>query len=152
MRLLQWIREVLRRFAPAGGNWLPWVGGVLMVLGAGSGMRAWDSTRGLIRTSATVTENTAAFAPRGGVRYVPRVRFRLPGGQLVLALTTGGSDEIEFPAGDSVPVLYPAANPQAARIATVWRLYSTAIVLGVLGIVVLDLGLIFRLIVAKSVH
>jgi hypothetical protein len=121
-----------------------------MIFGAGYWARSWDSTRGLIQTTATVTENAAAFAPGGGVQYVPRLRFRLPSGQIVLALAASGSDEIEYPAGDNLPVLYPAPNPQAARIATIWKLYSAAILLGILGIVVLDLGLIFRLMAVKS--
>jgi hypothetical protein len=150
MPWLQRFRQVLRRYYPVAGLWLPWVGGVLLVWAAVSGARAWDSTRGLVRTTATVTENVATFAAGGGVRYVPRLRFRLPDGQIVLALAASGADEIEYPAGERLPVLYPVANPQRARIATVWRLYGSAILLGILGIVVVDLGLVCRLIVAKS--
>jgi len=137
MRALQWLREVLDRFGAGTGRWLRWVGVVLMVLSAISAGRSWRSTYGLLRATATVTENVATFAPGGGVQYVPRLRFRL-------------SDEIDFPAGETIPVMYPSGHPEQAAIATVWRRYSTAIVLVVLGILILDLGLILQRIAFKQ--
>jgi hypothetical protein len=144
MRALRWLREVLDRFGPATGRWLRWIGIGLLLLSAVFAGNSWRLTRGLLRASAIVTENVAAFAPGGGVQYVPRLRFRLPSGQIVQALCGPGSDEIDFPAGEAVPVMYPAGHPERAAIATVWRRYAAAIVLGILGVIVLDLGLILQ--------
>ena len=79
-----------------------------------------------------------------GVVYTPRFRFRLPSGELVTVQDTSGSEEIFFAAGETVPVLYPAGDPQGAIIATAWRAYEGAIVWGVLGVVVFDLGWALR--------
>jgi hypothetical protein len=43
-----------------------------------------------------------------------------------------------------VPVLYRAGDPQGAVIATGWRAYEGAIVCGVLGVVVFDIGWALR--------
>jgi len=39
-----------------------------------------------------------------------------------------------------VPVLYRVDDPQGAIIATTWRAYEGAIVFGVLGVVLFDVG------------
>jgi hypothetical protein len=123
-----------------------------MLLAAISAGRSWHSTRGQIRSVATVTQNFATFAPGGGVRYTPSLRFRMPNGDLVQKLCDPGSDEIDFPAGTTIPILYPPGRPQEAVIATVWRRYGTAIILGVLGILVLDLGLIVQRLAPKNMR
>jgi hypothetical protein len=76
--------------------------------------------------------------------YTPRFRFRLPNGELEQVLAKSGSDEIEFPAGEIVPVLYRAGDPQGAIIATTWLAYEGAIVFGVLGAALFDLGWALR--------
>jgi uncharacterized membrane protein YkgB len=57
-------------------------------------------------------------------------------------LTLRGDEDPEFAAGEQVPVLYAANNPQDAVIATRWRVYKAAILLGIAGVIVLDLGLL----------
>jgi hypothetical protein len=89
-------------------------------------------------------ENVSGFAKQGGVVYTPRFRFRLPDGEVVMVLAATGSEEIEFPAGEMVPVLYRAGDPQGAVIATVWLAYEGAIVFGVLGVALFDLGWALR--------
>jgi hypothetical protein len=103
-----------------------------------------------VRAVATITENVSGFAKEGGVVYTPRLRFRLPNGELVMVQAAGGAEEIEFPAGETVPVLYRVGDPQGAIIATVWRAYEGAIVFGVLGVVLFDLGWALRLMVRAS--
>jgi len=152
MRALQWLREVLDRFGAGTGRLLRWTGAVLLLLAAVFGGRSWYSTHGLLRATATVTENVATFAPGGGVQYAPRLRFRLPSGEIVQVLCGPGSDEIDFSAGETVPVMCPAGHPDQAVIATVWRRYSDAITFGVLGILILDLGLILQRLTPKAVR
>jgi hypothetical protein len=106
-----------------------------------------------VRATATITENVSGFAKEGGVVYTPRLRFRLPNGELVMVQAAKGADEIEFAAGETVPVLYHAGDPQGAIIATAWRAYEGAIVFGVLGVVLFDLGWALRLMVrARAVQ
>ncbi len=81
--------------------------------------------------------------------YTPRFRFRLPSGELVTAQGAKGSEEVEFAAGDTVPVLYRAGDPQSAMIATAWRAYEGAIVWGVLGVLVFDVGWALRVMVRR---
>jgi hypothetical protein len=152
MQWLQSLKDALRRFAPGAGAVLPWCGGALLLLAAGFGLHAWLRTRPLVKATATVSENVASFAPGGGVVYYPRLRFRTATGELVQALTSRGSEDVDFPAGTNLPILYPANNPQAAVIATVPRIYPGALAFGILGVVVLDLGVIFLLMDRHSKH
>jgi hypothetical protein len=149
MGLLRWLRRSFERFAPPAGAVLPWVGGLLLVIAAGFGAHSWRFARERVRATATITENVPGFAKAGGVVYIPRFRFRTAGGELVQVLANSGSDEIEFPAGEIVPVLYRAGDPQGAVIATAWRMYFAAIVLGVLGAALFDLGWALRVMVRR---
>jgi hypothetical protein len=144
MEFLRWVRNAIDRIAPPLGKVLPWVGALLLVMAAGFCAHSWMFARARVRATATITENISEFAPGGGVMYTPRFRFRAASGELVTVLASSGSDEIEFAAGETVPVLYRAGDPQGAVIATVWRAYFAAIVLGVLGTALFDLGWVMR--------
>jgi hypothetical protein len=119
------------------------------VIAAGFAVHSWNFARTRVRAMATITENVSGFAKGGGVVYTPRFRFRLPSGELVMVQAAAGSDEIEFPAGETVPVLYRAGDPQGAVIATVWLAYEGAIVFGVLGVVLFDLGWALRVMMRR---
>lgn len=140
IRTLRWLRDRFYWAAPPLGRVLPPVGLLLLAMAAGFGVHSWRYTRGRVRSIATITENVSGFAPKGGVLYTPRFRFRTAGGELVTVLAASGSDEIEFAAGETVPVLYRAGDPQDAAISTVWRVYYGSIVLGLLGTALFDLG------------
>ena len=109
--------------------------------------------RGRVRATATITENVSGFAKEGGVVYTPRFRFRLPSGELVTVQAVSGptnsSGEIEFAPGETVPVLYRPGDPQGAIIATAWRAYRGAIVFGVLGVVLFDVGWALRVMLRR---
>ena len=144
MEFLRWLRKSFERVAPPLAAKLPPVGMVLLVIAAGFAVHSWMFARARVRAMATITENVSAFAPQGGVVYTPRFRFRLPDGELVMVQAARGSEDIEFPAGEQVPVLYRAGDPQGAIIATVWLAYEGAIVFGVLGVALFDLGWALR--------
>jgi hypothetical protein len=147
MTLLSLLQEFWKRFLTLGSALFPWVGGLCLVLAAGFGLHSWLFLRSAIHAQATVIENVPTQAPDGIVTYATRLRFRLPAGQIVTftdPIQSSQSDDPTFPAGTSVPIVYPAANPQAATIATVWRVYFAAIILGILGVALVDLGIIFR--------
>jgi hypothetical protein len=149
MEFLRWMRKSFERVAPPLAAVLPWVGLVLLVMAAGFAAHSWNFARGRVRATATITENVSGFAKEGGVVYTPRFRFRLPDGELVMVQAAGGTDEIEFAAGETVPVLYRAGDPQGAIIATVWLAYEGAIVFGVLGAAVFDLGWALRVMLRR---
>jgi len=144
MKFFRWLRSEFERVAPVLAGMLPLAGVLLLVVAAGFGVRSWNFTRTRVRAIATITENVSEFAKEGGVAYVPRFRFRLPSGELVTTQAAEGSEEIVFPAGETVPVLYRAADPQGAVIATTWRAYQGAIVFAVLGVVLFDVGWALR--------
>jgi len=144
MQLLHWMRRMYERFAPGLAGLLPWLGCGFLLLAAGFGTHSWMAARGQVRVTATIVENVAHFAPGGGVLYYPRLRFRTASGDIMQLTDAHGSEEAEFAPGELVPVLYPPGEPQRAVIATVWRRYPRAIVLGILGVVFVDLGLILR--------
>ena len=144
MELLRWLRKSFARVAPSLAVVLPLVGVVLLAIGAAFAVHSWNFARTRVRATATVTENVSGFAKEGGVVYTPRFRFRLPSGELVTVQAASGSAEVEFPAGETVPVLYRVDDPQGAIIATTWRAYEGAIVFGVLGVVLFDVGWVLR--------
>jgi hypothetical protein len=149
MRFLRWLRDRFERFAPGGGTVLPWVGGLLLLFAAGFGVRSWMFTRVRVRAVATITENVPGFAKEGGVVYFPRFRFRAENGELVTVMAGSDSREIEFAAGEVVPVLYLAGDPQGAVIATAWRAYHAAIVLALWGVALFDLGWALRVMMGR---
>jgi hypothetical protein len=149
VRTLRWLRDRFYWVAPPLGRMLPPVGLLLLVIAAGFGVHSWRYTRGRVRSIATITENVSGFAPKGGVLYTPRFRFRTASGELVTVLAASGSDEIEFAAGEMVPVLYRAGDPQGAVISTVWRVYYGAIVLGLWGTALFDLGWAMRVMMRR---
>jgi hypothetical protein len=127
-------RKLPRTLQPAGL--------LLLVLAAAFALHSWNFARHRIRVTGVVTENVATFAPGGGIVYAPRVRLRTADGTTLQPILGPASDEPEFPPGTAVPVLYPPGQPQAAIIATISRAYTAAIWFGVLGVVLLDAGLI----------
>jgi hypothetical protein len=139
MEFLRWLRRSFELIAPPLATWLPPLGVVLLVVAAGFAAHSWNFARTRVRATATITENVSEFA-RDGVIYTARFRFRLPGGELVAAQDGEGSEDVEFAAGETVPVLYRADDPQGAIIATAWRAYEGAIVFGVLGVILFDVG------------
>jgi Protein of unknown function (DUF3592) len=149
MEFLRWLRKSFERVAPPLAGMLPLVGIVLLVIAAGFAVHSWMFARTRVRAMATITENVSGFAKEGGVVYVPRFRFRLPGGELVTVQAASGSEELEFPAGETVPVLYRAGDPQGAIIATTWRAYEGTIVWGVLGVLVFDVGWALRVMLGR---
>jgi hypothetical protein len=144
MEFLRWLRKSFERAAPVLAGVLPLVGVVLLAIAAGLAVHSWNFARTRVRAIATITENVSGFAKEGGVVYTPRFRFRLPSGELVTVQAASGEEEVEFPTGETVPVLYRAGDPQGAMIATTWRAYEGAIVLGVLGVVLFDVGWALR--------
>jgi Protein of unknown function (DUF3592) len=144
MEFLRWLKRSFERVTPLLAAALPWVGVLLLVVAAGFAVQSWNFARTRVRTIATITENVSGFAKEGGVVYTPRFRFRLPGGELVTVQAASGSEDVEFPAGETVPVLYRAGDPQGAVLATVWLTYKSAIVFGALGAVLFDLGWVLR--------
>jgi hypothetical protein len=149
MELLRWVRKCVERVAPLLAGVLPVVGMVLLMIAAGFAAHSWNFARTRVRAVATITENVSGFAKEGGVVYAARFRFRLPSGELVTVQAAEGAEEIEFPAGETVPVLYRAGDPQGAIIASTWRAYRGAIVFGVLGVVLFDVGWALRVMLRR---
>jgi hypothetical protein len=138
------LQAVQRLSAPAAA-WLPRLGVLLLTLAGVAAGHSWWWDRAQLHAAATVTENVATFAPGGGVSYTPRLRFLTPSREIVQVLAAQGRSDVEFTPGASVPVAWPAGEPQRAGIATVWCVYRTAIWLGILGTVLFDLGWLLRL-------
>jgi hypothetical protein len=150
MALLTDILRAIQKRLHRAGAVLPWVGAALMLLSAGFALRSWNAARMQQRAFATVTENVPTFAPGGGVRYAPRLRFRTAEGQLIEVQSTEGSDEAEFAAGATVAVLYPPGAPQRAVLANTWRVYGTAIGFAIAGVLLFDCGYLLRVFVRRS--
>lgn len=147
MTLLQQAGTQWKRFVEVGATLFPWVGGGLLAVAFGFGLHSWLLLRQGVRAEATVTDNVPVQDSQGNVLYQTHARFRLPSGELVSfvdPIQSSQDDGPSFAAGTVVPVVYPPGKPASATIATTWRVYFFAIVLGCLGVFFLDLGLILR--------
>jgi hypothetical protein len=152
MRFLRQLRAWYDQVAPGAGLWLPRFGLLLLAISSGFAVHSWLFARTQQRSTATITENVSTFGPQGSVIYLPRLRFLTPSGEIVQVLAPTGIDEVEFAAGETVPVLYPPGKPQAAIIATTWRAYRAAIIFGLIGILIFDVGLIVRRLRLIEIH
>jgi hypothetical protein len=150
MRFLRWLRTIFARYAPGAGAFLPWAGGVLLAAAAIAALIAWSAIRGELRATATVTENVTVMSANDGILYTPRFRFRTTDGELIQVLANEHAEEAEFPAGSVVPVLYSADHPERAVIATTWRIYSVAILMGVSGAILFDVGFLLRIVLRRK--
>lgn len=124
---------------------MPVIGLILLGMAAVFALHSWNFARHRVRAVATVTENVPHFAPGGGILYYPRVRFRDSNGALVLVESSIGSEDAEFAAGDTIPVLYLPGDPQHALVATAWHMYPAAIWLAIMGTIFFDVGLLVLL-------
>ena len=149
MKVVRWLRASFERVAPSLAAVLPWVGCALLLIAMGFAAHSWNFAKAHIRTTATVTENVPSFAKEGGILYVPRLRFRASNGEIVQVLAGPGTEDIDFAAGETVPVLYIAGDPQGAIIATAWRAYYAAIVFGLWGTALFDLGWVLRVMLRR---
>lgn len=147
MTLLQQVGGLWKRFVVVGAMFFPWVGGGLLILSGGLALHSWLSIRTDVHTEATITDSVAVQSPDGDVFYQTHARFRLPSGDLVSfidPIESTQDDGPTFAPGSVVPVVYPSGKPGSATIATVWRVYFAAIIVGCLGVFFLDLGLVLR--------
>jgi hypothetical protein len=145
---LQKIQMPSSRFLRLSASLLIWIGGALLVLAAASAANTWWAFKSWSRAEAVVTENSASQSTKGDVVYATHLRFRLPSGQLATFIdpaTSTDSDDPDLPTAAVVPVIYPSGHPESARIGSISRLYKTAIILGILGVALFDLGIIFRI-------
>jgi hypothetical protein len=141
---MQALRSRLLRLS---ASLLPWIGGVLMAVSAVSAANTRWTFKSWFRAEAVVTENSASQDAKGNVAYVTHLRFRLPSGQLATftdPITSTDSDDPDLPTAAVVPVVYPAGHPESACIATISRLYKTALIFGILGVALFDAGLVSR--------
>jgi hypothetical protein len=152
VKTLDWWRAQWQRFLPNGAVSFIWTGLLLLLIAAGFWLHSWLFMRTQASAIGTVTQNVAVAAPDGTV-YLTHLRFRLPDGRLTSAVDpVSGSpnSDPDFAAGSDLPILYPPGQPQKAFIATAGRLYFAAIVFGVIGILILDMGLLFRWILRRQ--
>ena len=141
MEFLRWLRKSFERVAPPLAGVLPLCGrgvagdcggvcGALVDVCAGAGEGHGDDhgecsgvrERGWRGVHAAVSVSAAEWETGDGAGCKWR------------------AEEIEFAAGETVPVLYREGDPQGAIIATTWRAYEGAIVFGVLGVALFDVG------------
>ena len=144
VKTVRCLRATFERVAPSLAATSPWVGGALLLIAAAFAAHSWRFAHSRIRATATITENVSAFAKEGGILYYPRLRFRTANGEIVHVVAGPGTEDIDFPAGETVPVLYTAGDPQGAIIATAWRAYHAASVFGLWGTALFDLGWALR--------
>ena len=142
MKFLRQLMHAYLKFEPIGGKLFPWIGAVLLLLAAAFGLPQWRFAHSGVRVPATIVENVPNFIKGGGIDYYPRFRFRDAQGNLIQVLSPKGSDDPEFIPGDTIPAIYPQGNPQGAIIVSTWRTYHVAILLGIFGIALFDLGLV----------
>ena len=77
----------------------------------------------------------------GGTFLHPRFAFQpAPEQPLQVITSTGGSTEVTYSAGDTVRVYYDSANPEQARLATVWNMWIGPVLLAGAGLLVTSIA------------
>ena len=76
------------------------------------------------------------------VTYSPVIRFSGPGGRAVEFTESTSSNPPGYSVGERVEILYRPDAPERARLASPWRLYLLASILGTIGGVFSLLGLL----------
>lgn len=92
-----------------------------------------------IKTEGTVIELLSARSEQSHV-YKPVVQFVDQNGQRIEFTSSSGSNPPAYFEGESVEVLYPANEPQRAKISSFFSLWGTATILAVLGTVFFLIG------------
>lgn len=103
-----------------------------------------------LRTRSFVAESVRGFGEVVGLRehnddgvtYSPVIRFSGPGGRVVEFTETTSSNPPGYSVGDRVEILYRPHDPGSARVASPWRLYLLAGILGTIGGVFFLVGLL----------
>lgn len=120
--------------------WLLAMGAVMLVAAGGFWLVERQAVRGDAWAQGTITEEVPGDDAAGKIVYFPRIRFRTPDGAILQFIATNAPDDEATGVGDTVPVVYPAGRPQAARLGTKMKIFPVACVLGLIGIILFDLG------------
>ncbi len=116
------------------------VGGALL---AGAAF-AWLHTRRFVAEAVRGFGEVVGLYERSddSVTYSPVIRFSGPGGRAVEFTETTSSNPPGYSVGDRVEILYRPHDPKSARVASPWRLYLLAGILGTIGGVFSLIGLL----------
>lgn len=116
------------------------IGGALLAGGA----FAWLHTRRFVAESVRGFGEVVGLQEHNddGVTYSPVIRFSGPGGRPVEFTETTSSNPPGYSVGDRVAILYRPHDPKRARVASPWRLYLLASILGGIGGVFFLIGLL----------
>lgn len=125
-----------------------WAGLALLGLAACFWLHEWRWSHAAKHAMGTVTEMEARQDDQGQIIYYPHFRFALPDGQIMHSVGIAGAQDA-FSAGQQVPVIYLAADPGRASIATTRQIFGLSIGLAVIGTVLFDLGAVLWIILRR---
>jgi hypothetical protein len=105
---------------------------------------AWLHTRRFVAEAVRGFGEVVRLQERSddSVTYSPVIRFSGPGGRAVEFTESTSSNPPGYSVGDRVEILYRPHDPERARLASPWRLYLLAGILGTIGGVFSLLGLL----------
>lgn len=127
---------------------LLWAGVGLLALAAVFWLHEWRWSHAAQHASGVITEMEARQDDQGQVLYYPHFRFRLPDGQVMHSVGIAGAQD-DFTPGQQVPVIYRAADPGRASIATTRQIFGLSIALAVIGTVIFDMGAVLWVILKR---
>jgi len=120
--------------------WFLAMGTLLLLIAAGFWLPEHHKVASQQTATGTITEFVPQIDATGHILFYPHIRFRTPDGALHEFMGLDGTNPVPFTTGGSVPVLYPAGRPDAARVGTASKAYPVAYILGWIGIILFDLG------------
>lgn len=112
--------------------------GVIALSLAAAGAATWVSTAVSASRSTRVEGHVARLLHQAGTKdtdpgtYSPLVSFTLPGGQIIEFTTGMRSYPPAWKEGEAVGVLYDPANPQAAKLDSLFSLWLLPMVFAIL--------------------
>ncbi|HZR36040.1 MAG TPA: DUF3592 domain-containing protein [Nevskia sp.] len=125
-----------------------WVG--LLAGGAmlGGALLLGQHTRAFVARAQHASGEVVELVPHrssDSTTYAPAVRFVAADGQTIRFVASFSSSPPAFAVGERVDVLYPAGQPDQAKINAFFSLWGGAVILGGIGAVFLAVGLALQL-------
>lgn len=117
-----------------------WVGIGFLVAAGCFWLHEWRQSRSFQHATATITEMEARQDAKGNIHYFAHFRFRLPDDQIVQVVSTQPRSDSSFDDRETVPVEFRAGDPAGAVLAPAGHVYRAAIIFGIVGTVLFDIG------------
>jgi hypothetical protein len=124
------------------GGFLIFSGSICLVIAFVSFLYFWHFVQTAAHAKGRIVQMLEHRDGDHGTAFFPVFSFRDDQGAEYTIHSSSGSFPPEYEVGDTVPVLYSAANPKNAKIDSLFSIWGISLITGILGVIDLPIGLI----------